>query len=118
MNYFIFTALATLLTIPGFAYQEQVSIVDTPPEIPAVLQRIAICESQGKDFDDNGRILKGGYNKYDIGKYQINVLYWGDLAKELGIDIYTPEGNEAMALEIYNRHGSAPWKWSKKCWDK
>lgn len=98
---------------------EQAEIQEPKPAVvPEILSKIAACESQDRHFDAKGGVLKGGGNKYDIGKYQINILYWGDLADELGYDIYTEEGNEAMAIEIYERYGTSPWKWSKSCWDK
>lgn len=131
MNYFILAAVTALLSVPQVAYEQQNSPTlaisfpqheeikaDNEKILPDVLKRIAICESQGKHFDDDGEVLKGGINKYDIGKFQINVLYWQDLADELGHDIYSEEGNEAVALAIYEKYGTAPWKWSKKCWGK
>lgn len=87
------------------------------PVVPAVLERIALCESRARHFNENGEVLRG-VNKHDIGKYQINAKYWRELAEKLGHDIYTEEGNEAMALAIYERHGTKPWKWSKHCWSK
>ena len=89
-----------------------------PPkkEIPALLARIAYCESRNRQFDAQGNVLRGESNPQDIGKYQINLRHWGDKAEEWGHDIFSEEGNEAMALAIFERHGAAPWKWSKKCW--
>lgn len=88
------------------------------PVLPSVLENIAWCESRNRHYDKNGKVLRGEKNPYDIGKYQINVLYWGNEAKKLGIDLHTEEGNEAMALAIYQKYGTAPWKWSKSCWSK
>lgn len=134
MNYMIFAAVAAFLAAPQVAYEQNGTAFGPNLMIPAVeleskaetvvrklpevLERIAICESQGKHFDADGNVLRGNYNKYDIGKFQINVLYWQDLADELGHDVYTEEGNEAVALAIYEKYGTAPWKWSKKCWNK
>ncbi len=87
-----------------------------PPALPEEFEQIAFCESGGKHFDENGKVVRGS-NPDDIGKYQINEKFWGEGAKKLGYDIYTEEGNEAMALELYNRYHTKPWKWSKKCWD-
>ncbi len=101
------------------AYQ---TAAETAPQIklrlPEVLERIAICESQGKHFDEYGNVLLGKINSHDVGKFQINALYWNEKAESLGYNIYTEEGNESFALELYNRYGTAPWKWSKKCWNK
>ena len=125
MNYLFLAALAAFISFPSIAYEQKtpfdapiLGAVETESAFPEVLERIAVCESQGKHFDAKGNVLKGGYNKYDIGKFQINVLYWGEMAKELEIDVYTEAGNKAMALAIYNKYGTSPWNWSKKCWDK
>lgn len=90
--------------------------VEEVPAVPDVLEKIARCESRSRHFAKNGNVLRG-VNKNDIGKYQINVKYWGDLAQKLGHDIFTEEGNEATALAIYHKYGTKPWKWSKHCWD-
>ena len=84
--------------------------------IPKVLQAIAVCESGGQQFNSDGSVKKGVYNRHDIGKFQINELYWGAEARRLGVDIYSLKGNTQMALYIYNRYGTKPWAWSKKCW--
>src|SRR3989344_379934 len=133
MNYLVFAVIAAFLSAPQIAYEQTTSDFNSPlaialreantkaeevPKLPEVLERIAMCESQGQHFDESGKVLVGEYNKYDIGKFQINVLYWGDLAEELGHDVYTEEGNAAVALAIYEKYGTAPWKWSKKCCNK
>lgn len=124
MNLIILALVIAIFSVPQVAHEQvpAVEIVEILPpqnrDVPEILARIATCESQDRHFNDKGGVLKGGKNKYDIGKYQINILYWGDLADELGHDIYAEDGNEAMALEIYNRYGTSPWKWSKKCWNK
>lgn len=95
---------------------EITEIVVKPIEIPLILQRIAIAESGGKQFNSDGTVIMGIINPHDIGKYQINELYWRKKAKELGYDIYTLEGNTSMALWIYQNYGTAPWNWSKSKW--
>lgn len=92
-------------------------VVEKKVVLPEVLEKIAFCESKGRHFGDNGEVLTGGRNRYDIGKYQINSLYWRGLAEKLGHDIYTEDGNEAVAMELYKRYGTSPWRWSKKCWN-
>ena len=87
-------------------------------DMPEVLERIAFCESRGRQFDENGDVVRGEHNPDDIGKYQINLEHWGAEAKKLNYDLFTEEGNRAMALELYRRLGTKPWIWSKPCWDK
>lgn len=75
-----------------------------------------MCESSNSHFDNEGEVIKGKMNSSDIGKYQINKVYWEKKAIELGYDIYTEQGNENMALWIYEHYGTIPWLWSFDCW--
>jgi hypothetical protein len=84
--------------------------------IPDILNEIAQCESGNRQFDASGNIVTGKSNPHDIGRYQINKLYWQEKADELGHDLYTEAGNEGVALYLYNRYGTDPWKHSKFCW--
>ena len=125
MNYLIATAITAFLALPQINYPPQSPIVFEEQavqvkklELPEVLERIAECESNGNHFDEDGNVLLGDINRHDIGKFQINALYWQKHAQSLGFDIYTEEGNEAFALELYNKYGTKPWIWSKKCWNK
>ena len=86
--------------------------------VPVILDRIAWCESKGKHYDEHAEVLRGNVNPYDIGKYQINIRYWGNEAQKLGYDIFSEEGNEDMAIAMYEKYGTKPWYWSKKCWEK
>ncbi len=88
------------------------------PELPPIFHRIAFCESSDRQFDENGKVLRGAVNPADVGRYQINTNHWSDEAKNLGHDIMTEDGNEAMALYLYKKYGTKPWKSSQKCWDK
>lgn len=65
------------------------------------------CESGFKQFDKDGKVLRSPTN--DVGIFQINVDHWGDIAKELGYDIYTPIGNAKMARHIYSVQGPRAW---------
>ena len=84
---------------------------DTP-----ILVDIARCESNFRQFDDNGNIVRGRVNPEDIGLLQINEKYQGATAKKLGLDIYTIEGNIAYAKHLYEEQGTQPWVYSSKCW--
>lgn len=121
MTYLILAAIAAFLSFPQMAYEQKPP--ESPPAveesaIPEIMAKIAECESQSRQFNENGKVLKGGYNHHDIGKYQINDLYWGDFAKELGLNIYSEKDNEVLALAIYEKYGTDPWNSSKKCWSK
>lgn len=84
---------------------------DTPE-----LAEIAGCESNFRQYDSKGAILKGTVDKDDIGIMQINKYYNGDNAEKLGYDIYTIEGNLAYAKVLYKKYGDDPWSSSEKCW--
>ncbi len=61
---------------------------DTPE-----LAEIAKCESNFRQYDADGNVLKGTVDKDDIGIMQINKYYNGNNAEKLGYDIYTIGGN-------------------------
>lgn len=87
------------------------------PKLPIIFEHIAKCESGGRQFNPDGSVLRGVHHPPDIGKFQINSAVWGDLALKLGHDIFTEEGNEAMAYVIYKRQGLQAWQASQHCWD-
>lgn len=80
---------------------------------PAVFIDIARCESTYRQYDATGRVLES--KTHDLGLYQIN-RRWIPVAKKLGYDIMTPEGNTAFALYLYRQHGTRDWNSSKGCW--
>ena len=121
----------SILFIPAlvfnFALGAVVSDVPDPPpplffgkselpqlKLPAIFERIARCESGGKQFN-KGEIIMS--RTFDVGKYQINQVHWGK-AKSMGMDLWTEKGNTDFALYLYKNYGTAPWTPSKKCWDK
>lgn len=110
------------------AYGATIS-TSTPPapiemEAP-VLQRIADCESgngkpgSGTHFKNGQVILRANTDStVDIGKYQVNLTYWGKKASELGYDLTKEADNYAMAKWIYENKGTSDWSASQKCWYK
>ena len=87
--------------------------IDTP-----ILKKIASCESQYRQFDETGAVLRGKVNSQDIGVMQINEKYHLKEAQKLGLDIYTLEGNLDYAKHLYEKQGVKPWVHSSTCWDK
>lgn len=75
-------------------------------DIPIMID-IAKCESGFRQFNDNGTVLKG--SGLYIGVYQIDEKIHKDYAKELGMDIFSVEGNLAYARHLYNNLGPQPW---------
>lgn len=86
------------------------------PDVPVILKKIAWCESQNRQFADDGSVHRGIINPKDTGKFQVNEKYHLENSKKLGIDIYTLEGNTEYALYLYRRNGTVDWNWSKPCW--
>lgn len=84
-------------------------------ETPEMIE-VARCESGFRHFNSDGSVLKGNVNRADIGVMQINEMYHGDRAKELGIDIYTRQGNLEYAMYLYRNEGLRPWSASRFCW--
>lgn len=87
-------------------------------ELPEILYKIALCESNNKQFTPSGDIVRGRANPADIGRFQINTYWNGEEAERLGYDLYTWEGNTAFALYLYEKNGTRDWNWSKPCWDR
>ena len=92
-------------------------VTDYFADIP-LLAHIAACESQNRQFGKSGSVIRGEKNHFDVGVMQINELYHADKAKELGLDIYTIEGNVAYARYLYEHQGAKPWISSSGCWAK
>lgn len=81
-----------------------------------ILVKVARCESEFRQFDSKGNILRGLQNSDDVGVMQINEKYHLERAKKLGYDIYTLDGNLAYAKFLYHKEGVDPWSASAPCW--
>ncbi|WP_395019787.1 hypothetical protein [Dongia sp.] len=116
---FVLGVAAAVLTIDSaltsITYAATEEVTETKP-FPAVLKEIARCESKGRQFEDDGSVVRGEIDPRDTGKYQINTFYWADTAKALGFDIYTEAGNEQMAAWLLEHEGTDPWNASAHCW--
>jgi len=78
---------------------------------------VAECESGVQQYNSDGTILKDNVYGTHYGLFQIS-KGWIPTAKAHGWDIFTPEGNVAMALYLYKQHGLRDWKASQECWGK
>ncbi len=81
-----------------------------------VLSLIAHCESQGRQFDARGGVLRNRQNPRVVGVFQINERSHGASAQKLGLNIYTQEGNWAYARHLLRTQGTTPWAASRHCW--
>ncbi|MBU6310413.1 hypothetical protein KGO06_00560 [Patescibacteria group bacterium] len=83
-----------------------------------IMAEIAKCESRFRHLAPNGDIIRGKVNKSDIGVMQINTYYHEEAADELGIDLYSLDGNLEYARYLHEREGTKPWNSSRPCWGK
>ncbi len=89
-------------------------------DIPVMIE-IARCESRFRQFDKNGDVLKNEAGSSAIGMFQIMASIHQPVAKKLGLDLYTIQGNAAYARYLYDKQGTKPWEAdpaSKGCWGK
>lgn len=91
-------------------------VTDYFSDIPQLV-KVAQCESRYRQLNKSGAVLRGEKNRYDVGVMQINELYHAEDATEMGLDIYTLDGNVAFARQLYEKFGDKPWKSSSKCWN-
>lgn len=84
-----------------------------------VLERIAYCESGGKQLNKDGQVLiKTNTNgTYDTGEFQINSV-WNQTATKMGLDLTKQADNEKFAKWLYENKGTEDWYSSKGCWSK
>jgi hypothetical protein len=83
-----------------------------------ILQAIAQCESHGQEYGAGGKVLRNKNNKSVVGVFQINEQIHGRKAQELGLNIYTLQGNWAYARYLLRTEGTKPWLASKECWQQ
>lgn len=74
---------------------------------------IAKCESGIRQFNNDGSVLISKTS--DVGIMQINQVHW-ERAEELGIDIYTVDGNIEYAKLLKEQNGTDDWFMSEHCW--
>ena len=106
---------ANLFPVTTYAKEEVRIEVDKTAE---VMERVAQCESGGRQYDKNGRVIinKNTNGSVDYGMYQLNDRVWGAKATELGFDIMTEKGNRDMAYWLFRNKGTAIWTHSHACW--
>ena len=126
-NYFVLVVAGTVAVLlastwyvptPELHYvQEAKADVEVVEQMPAVLKRIAKCESGDTHFDKNGQVLvRGNTNRsVDVGRYQINSV-WFAKATELGLNVFDEEDNQKMAEWLFENRGTEDWYLTKKCW--
>ena len=86
-------------------------------DVPVMID-IARCESRFRQLAADGSVLKNPHSTA-MGAFQIMASIHADSAKKnLGLNIYTLQGNAAYARYLYENQGTVPWNSSKACWSK
>ncbi|MFA6253691.1 MAG: hypothetical protein WC640_00300 [Candidatus Paceibacterota bacterium] len=80
--------------------------------------RIANCESTFRQYDENGKAMRGDKNPLDVGIFQINEKYHLSQSQALGFDIHKTNDNIEYAMWLMKKEGNRHWNWSKPCWGK
>jgi hypothetical protein len=109
------TRTVTTVTYQKSAERVQLASAGTPSEAE-LMRRISWCESRWRQFDENGRVLRGEVDPRDSGKFQVNTYYHLTDSLKLGLDIFTEAGNEAYAWHLLRTKGTRPWEASRYCW--
>lgn len=125
----LISSAAVALVAIGAAFGSTNTVQAVEPQViveqvaAPVLDRIADCESgngtKGSAIHyKNGQVVMNANTNgtIDIGKYQINMTYWGKKATELGLDLTKEADNKAMAEWLYANKGTGDWSASQKCW--
>ena len=86
---------------------------------PAIMQKIANCESGGNQYKNGQVQIHVNDNKsVDEGKYMINLQTWGATATKMGYDLTKESDNTAFAFWLYANKGTSDWSASQGCWSK
>ena len=79
-----------------------------------LLSKIASSESNFRQYSKKGKILRGRKNPRVVGIFQIHEKFHRQMAENLGLDIYKPEGNIEYAIFLFKEEGIKPWRTNKK----
>lgn len=81
-----------------------------------IMVDVARCESGFRQFYSGGGVLINAESDA-VGVFQLLDGWHADTAADMGMDIYTVEGNVEYAKELYEVDGLKPWSPSSLCWD-
>lgn len=83
-----------------------------------VMIDIARCESRFTQLNKDGSVVKNPHSTA-MGAFQIMASLHAESAqKNLGLNIYTLQGNAGYARYLYEKNGTRDWNASKACWGK
>jgi hypothetical protein len=113
--------LLVLSALPALALADSNPNAAVQPVVRAIFAHdpvmiaIAECESQFKQFNNDGSVLHGGNRHTMTGIFQIARMHTKE-ALGHGFDIDTVAGNIAYAKLLYDAEGITPWLPSSDCW--
>ena len=93
----------------------ETTVRDYFSDIPVMIE-IARCESNFRQFTENGDVVRGGSGGGMVGMFQFFESIHTPAAANLGYDILTLDGNMAYAKYLYRTEGTTPWDNAKDCW--
>ena len=76
---------------------------------------VAWCESNLRQYNANGAVLRGRENPNDIGVFQINYWIHRKEIEKQALDVTKVEDNVKFAAFLWQRNEWRDWKWSAKC---
>jgi hypothetical protein len=94
-------------TVPALASVED-RVREYFADIPVMIE-IARCESKFRQFTDSGSVLRGGASGQFVGIFQFMESIHSSVARTLGHDLATVDGNLAYARHLYTQQGTKPW---------
>lgn len=103
-------------TTPLTQAQTEAKVRDYFKDTPVMIE-IARCESKFRQFTDSGSVLRGGSASGMVGIFQFFESIHAPIAKKLGHDLTTVDGNLAYAKHLYTSEGTGPWASAKSCWE-
>lgn len=80
--------------------------------------KIAKCESDFRQFNNDGEVYRGEVNPADVGVFQINEKYHLERSESLDLDVHKTTDNIEYAMWLMKKEGTRHWNWSKPCWGK
>ncbi len=108
--------LAPMPTVQTVEEYVRSAFADAP-----IMIEIAKCESQFRQYDNKGDVLKNSSGSSATGVFQIIPRWHQKAIDQLDIDVNTLEGNVTLARYIYETQGTKPWEADKAsvgCWSQ